>query len=82
VPFGQTSAVRAAAGVSLLGAYPPGSKRTYRVDLAFPLNPDGSRLEILFSSADRTRSIWRQPNDLAIAHSAALLQNLGSWTPR
>jgi hypothetical protein len=82
VPFGQTSPVRAAAGVSLLSAYPAGGKRTYRVDLAIPVNPDGAKFEIRFSSSDETRSIWRQPNDLAVAHSAAVLQNLGSWTPR
>ncbi|MFI5233658.1 MAG: hypothetical protein ACHQSE_14215 [Gemmatimonadales bacterium] len=82
VPFGQTSPVRAAAGISLLSAYPAGGKRTYRVDLAIPLNPDGAKFEIRFSSSDQTGSIWRQPNDLAIAHSAAVLQNLGSWTPR
>jgi len=82
VPFGQTSAVRASIGVSLLGAYPAGGKRTYRVDLAVPVNPDGSKFEIRFSSSDQTRGIWRQPNDLSVAHSAASLQNLGSWTPR
>lgn len=82
VPFGQTSPVRAALGVSLLGAYPAGGKRTYRVDLAIPVNPDGSKFEIRFSSSDETRSIWRQPNDLSVAHSAAVLQNLGSWSPR
>ncbi len=82
VPFGQTSPVRAAAGISLLGAYPAGGKRTYRVDLAIPVNPDGAKFEIRFSSSDETRSIWRQPNDLSVAHSAAVLQNLGSWSPR
>lgn len=82
VPFGQTSPVRGSVGISLLGAYPAGGKRTYRVDLAIPVNPDGSKFEIRFSSNDETRSIWRQPNDLAIAHSSASLQNLGSWSPR
>jgi hypothetical protein len=82
VPFGQTSPVRAAVGISLLGAYPAGSKRTYRVDLAIPVNPDGSKFEIRFSSSDETQSIWRQPNDLSVAHSAAVLQHLGSWSPR
>ena len=82
VPFGQTSPVRAALGVSLLSAYPAGGKRTYRIDLAIPVNPDGSKFEIRFSSSDETRSIWRQPNDLSVAHSAAVLQNLGSWSPR
>jgi hypothetical protein len=82
VPFGRNSDVRAAVGVSLLGAYPAGGKRLYRMDIAIPVNPDGAKFEIRFSSSDETRSIWRQPNDLAIAHSAAVLQNLGSWTPR
>ena len=82
VPFGQTSPVRASVGVSLLGAYPAGGKRMYRVDFAVPVNPDGAKFEIRFSSADETRKIWWQPNDLAIAHSAASLQTLGSWSPR
>jgi hypothetical protein len=82
VPFGQTSPVRAAAGISLLSAFPAGGKRTYRVDLAIPINPDGAKFELRFTSSDETRSIWRQPNDLSVAHSAAVLQNLGSWSPR
>ena len=82
VPFGRTSPVRASVGVSLIGAYPAGGKRTYRVDLAIPVNPERSKFELRFTSADFTRSIWTQPNDLAIAHSATVLQNLGSWTPR
>jgi hypothetical protein len=82
VPFGATSPVRASIGVSLLGAYPAGGKRTYRVDFAVPVNPDGSKFELRFSSSDETRSIWRQPNDLTIAHSAAALQSLGGWAPR
>jgi hypothetical protein len=82
VPFGTESPVRASVGVSLLGAYPAGGKRLYRVDFAMPVNPDGAKFELRFSSSDETRSIWRQPNDLAYAHSAAVLQNLGSWTPR
>ncbi len=82
VPYGSNSPVRAAVGVSLLAAYPAGGKRTYRVDFAVPVNPDGAKFEIRFSSADETRSIWRQPNDLAVAHSGAVLQNLGSWSPR
>jgi hypothetical protein len=82
VPFGQTSPVRGSVGISLLGAYPAGGKRTYRVDFAVPVNPDGSKFEIRFTLSDETRAIWRQPNDLAIAHSSATLQNLGSWSPR
>ncbi len=82
VPFGQTSPVRSSVGVSLLSAYPAGGKRTYRVDFAVPINPDGAKFEIRFTSSDETHSIWRQPNDLAVAHSSAALQNLGGWSPR
>ena len=82
VPFGTTSPVRAAAGVSLLASYPAGGKRTYRVDFAVPLNPDGAKFEFRFSAGDETHSIWRQPNDIAVAHSTATLSNFGSWTPR
>ena len=81
VPFGVNSPMRASVGVSLLAAVPPGGKRLYRVDFAVPVNPDGAKFELRFSSSDETRSIWRQPNDLAVAHSAAVLQNLGSWSP-
>jgi hypothetical protein len=52
------------------------------VDFAVPVNPDGAKFEIRFNLADETRSIWWQPNDLAQAHSTAVLQNLGSWIPR
>ena len=45
-----------------------------------PTDPDGATFEIRFNSSDETHSIWRQPNDLAVAHSAAVLQNLGSWS--
>jgi hypothetical protein len=82
VPFGSTSPVRGSVGLSLLTAYPAGGKRTYRIDLAVPVNPDGSKFEIRFTSSDETRGIWRQPNDLTVAHSGAVLQNIGSWTPR
>ncbi len=82
VPFGRTSALRGSLGISLLTAYPAGGKRIYRVDFAVPVNPDGSRFEIRFSSSDETRSIWRQPNDIAAARSNAALGNLGSWAPR
>jgi hypothetical protein len=40
VPFGTTTAVKVGAGIGLLAATPVGSRRTYRVDLAFPLTAD------------------------------------------
>ncbi|HET7461660.1 MAG TPA: POTRA domain-containing protein [Longimicrobium sp.] len=39
-PFGRNSAVLLAGGAGLRFAFPPGSRRTYRVDVAFPLAPE------------------------------------------
>ncbi len=74
VPYGGTTPVRGAVGVSLLGAYPAGSMRTLRVDLAVPVNParGESRLELRFSSADRTLGVWREPRDVTAARTGAM----------
>jgi hypothetical protein len=84
VPYGVTSTVRAAVGVSLLGAFPSGGKRTYRLDIAVPLNParGGARWELRFSSADRTQLLWREPADIARVRASAAPSNLLSWSAR
>lgn len=38
-PFGQTSVLQVSAGGGLRVAFPPNSRRTYRIDLAFPVSP-------------------------------------------
>lgn len=80
VPFGRTTPVRAAAGITLLGAS-PGGKRTFRADVAFPLNaaPGDSRFEIRVSSTDRTRLLWKEPNDVARARTGAVPASLMKW---
>lgn len=83
VPFGASSGVRGAAGISLLGSYPSGGKRTYRVDLAMPFSREGgAKFEVRFSSADRTRMLWQEPGDVARARAGAVPANLLSWLPR
>ena len=81
VPYGVTTAVRAAAGISLLAAYPSGGKRTYRVDLAIPINPEhgGARFELRVRSDDRTRMLWIEPSDVARARTGAVPANLMKW---
>ena len=81
VPYGRTTPVRASAGITLLGAYPAGGKRTYRVDLAVPINPErgGARVELRFGSADRTRLLWLEPNDVARARTGAVPVSLLKW---
>jgi hypothetical protein len=39
-PFGRNSPVLVSAGAGLRVAFPPGSRRTYRIDFAFPVAPD------------------------------------------
>lgn len=83
VPYGRGSGLHGAAGISLLGAYPFGGKRTYRVDFALPLSPaGGAKFEVRFSSADRTRMLWQEPGDVARARAGAVPSNLLSWLPR
>ena len=81
VPYGRTTAVHASAGVSLLGTYPAGGKRTYRVDLAIPFNPErgGFRPELRVSSTDRTRLLWLEPKDVARARTGAVPVSLMKW---
>lgn len=80
-PYGVTSPVRAALGLSLLGAWPSSAKRTYRVDVAFPLNPErgGSKVEFRLSSSDRTRGFWLEPRDVASARTGATPATLLKW---
>lgn len=80
VPFGRTTPLRAAAGLTLLGAS-PGGKRTFRADLAFPLNaaPGDPRFELRVSSTDRTRLLWREPGDVARVRTGAVPASLMKW---
>lgn len=81
VPYGQTTTIRQSLGLSLLGAFPAGSKRMYRLDVAFPLNPErgGSRVELRVSALDRTRLLWLEPRDVARVRSGAVPTRLMKW---
>ena len=83
-PYGVTS-TRGSVGVSLLAAYPTRSKRLYRADLAIPLvrgGEGGGRLEVRFSSEDRTNRFWDEPNDVARARTGAVPSTLFAWPTR
>jgi hypothetical protein len=52
-------------GVALMAAIPPRSRRMWRVDFAVPLDRTaGAQFGMRFSYEDRTRSFWREPNDV------------------
>ena len=80
-PYG-VNATRATVGVSLLAAYPTLSKRLYRADIGIPLtrSGDGSgRIEVRFSSADRTQGFWVEPEDVARARTGTEPSRLFAW---
>ena len=83
-PYGWTG-TRASIGVSLLAAYPTRSKRLYRADLAIPLTrggEGGGRIELRFSSEDRTVRFWEEPDDVARARTGSLPSTLFAWPTR
>lgn len=72
-PYG-VDATRATVGVSLLAAYPTRSKRLYRADIGFALHrgeQGGGRVEVRFTSEDRTQTSWREPEDVTRARTGA-----------
>ncbi len=81
-PYGTDSRFSSSVGFSLLASYPSGGKRIYRIDFAVPVTGEHySKYEIRFSVSDRTRTFWREPNDIATARTGAVPRNLGGWTP-
>jgi hypothetical protein len=83
-PYGWTGS-RGSIGVSLLAAYPSRSKRLYRADLAIPLTrggEGGGRIELRFSSEDRTSRFWDEPNDVARARTGTAPSTLFAWPTR
>ncbi len=84
-PYGVTSPMRASVGVGLLGAFPPRSRRLFRVDVAVPLTrePGANRFQLLVSSRDLTRSFWREPRDVERGREQAVNASIFNWpTPR
>ncbi|MEO8562658.1 MAG: hypothetical protein ABI601_11315 [bacterium] len=83
-PYGSTGS-RGSIGVSLLAAYPTRSKRLYRADLAIPLTRSGDgggRIELRFSSEDRTSRFWDEPSDVARARTGSAPSTLFAWPTR
>lgn len=73
-PYG-TNATRTSAGISILAAYPTGSKRLYRVDVGVPLargGNGGGKIEVRFSSEDATQRFWREPDDVLRSRTGGL----------
>lgn len=84
VPYGAASSAQSI-GFSLLAAYPPRSKRVYRLDLAMPLQRVGSRgrgLEVRFVSGDPGLAMSMEPGDVTQARLAPVPSSLFTWPER
>jgi hypothetical protein len=79
-PYGVNSGRQAAVGLGVLGAFPPRSRRLWRVDVAVPVTKTpGGKLQVLLSNRDLTRAFWREPRDLQHAREQAMPATLFSW---
>lgn len=91
VPYGVTT-TRSSVGVSLMTAYPSGSKRLYRIDLAIPLQRAAigggggfaapHAIELRFSSGDPTAAFWTEPEDVSRARLTPGPTELFTWPVR
>jgi hypothetical protein len=82
-PYGRTVPLRASVGASVLAAFPAGSKRVLRLDLAVPLRRDGNKAwELRFSSNNLTRHFWREPGDVSRARTGPIPSTLFTWPAR
>jgi hypothetical protein len=80
VPFGVDLNMRGSAGISLLAAIPPQSRRLLRVDVAVPFTGDAEKdWRVTVSARDVTRIFWREPRDVTRSRVAALPASMFGW---
>jgi hypothetical protein len=78
-PYGVDTPMRYAAGVSLLAAVPPRSKRTWRLDLAVPIRGDPkARWEVRLSPSVAGRD-WREPGDASRSRERSVPASVFTW---
>ncbi|HEX6317117.1 MAG TPA: hypothetical protein VFZ73_19730, partial [Gemmatimonadaceae bacterium] len=64
-PYGVTTDVMPSVGFALVAAVPPRSRRIWRLDVGFPLKREGgAQWGVRLTNEDRSRSFWREPNDV------------------
>jgi len=80
-PFGVNTGAAATLGVSLLAASPPQSRRTARVDFAFPIKgkPGGRGYEVRFTVSDLTRMFRIEPRDILNNREKSVPASVFNW---
>ncbi len=81
VPYGVTTPWRGSVGMGILASIPPRSRRLYRLDLVYALNPDlrSRRWDVRLSSGNFTRIFWQDPDESRRARERSLISNLFSF---
>lgn len=81
LPYGESTPFHEAIGASLLFGLPMRSTRTWRLELAAPLQrlPGLPRWELRFSHRDMAAFFWREPADVNAARARAVPASVYNW---
>jgi hypothetical protein len=80
-PYGVNTPWRTTVGVGVLASIPPRSRRLYRFDIAYGLNPDlrSRRWDFRLTSGNFTRFFWQDPDEARRGRERSLITNLFSF---
>ncbi|HEX8394599.1 MAG TPA: BamA/TamA family outer membrane protein [Longimicrobium sp.] len=80
-PFSRTSPVAVTAGMGLRAAFPPGSRRTYRLDFAYPLTGgvEGRGVQVIFGIGQAVGRTANEDAQLRRSSRRALSASLFSF---
>ena len=79
-PFGVNTPVYASTGFSILAASPPQSRRTVRLDVAFPVRGEAKHnVEVRLTAGDFTRMFRVEPRDIYNSRERSVPASVFSW---
>ncbi|HEX6816307.1 MAG TPA: hypothetical protein VF102_11575 [Gemmatimonadaceae bacterium] len=79
-PFSITTPVKTGVGVGILGAFPPGSQQTWRLDLALPVNHDAhAKWEVRLSVLNASHLFTREPRDIRFSRELVSPSSVFTW---
>lgn len=79
-PFGVNTPIYATTGFSILAASPPQSRRTLRVDVAFPVRGEGKHnWEVRLTAGDFTRAFRTEPRDIFNSRERSVPASVFNW---
>jgi len=79
-PFGVNTPVYASTGFSILAASPPQSRRSLRVDFAFPVKGSAKHpLEVRLTAGDFTRAFRVEPRDIYNSRERSVPASVFNW---